>query len=105
MQPPVYVLIFRVSKFMNWRAIFFCPLSEFSTFVLEGVGHIDNLQMREDAGRTQWNRVGSVYTRVSQALESCKNHSLLLDLRFVSCANGPPKKRSVLFTYWRDEVF
>lgn len=45
---------------------FFPLLLEFCTFVFEGVGHIDNLQMREDAGRTQWNCAGFVYTRVSQ---------------------------------------
>ena len=58
------------------------------------MGHIDNLQMREDAGRTQWNRVGFVYTRVSQALESAKK-ALLLDLCFVNSANGSYNKRSV----------
>ena len=55
----------------SMKFIFLLSLYQsFLTFVLEGVGHIDNLQMREDAGRTQWNRVGFVYTRVSQALES-----------------------------------
>ena len=58
------------------------------------MGHIDNLQMREDAGRTQWNRVGFVYTRVSHALESAKN-ALLFDLRFLNSANGSQKKRSM----------
>ena len=62
------------------------------TFVFEGVGHIDNLQMREDAGGTQWDCAGFVYTRVCHA----RNHSLLLDLRFVNSANDSPNRRSVL---------
>lgn len=41
---------------------FFFLLLEFSNFVFEGVGHINDLQMREDAGRTQWNCVSFVYT-------------------------------------------
>lgn len=78
------------------KCIFFPLLWEFSTFVFEGVGHIDNLQMREDARGTQWNRAGFVYTRVGRALESGKNDSLLLALRFVSYVSGSQNKRGVL---------
>jgi len=52
--------------------------------------------MCEDARGTQWNRAGFVYTRVSRALESGKNDSLLLALRFVSHVSGSQNKRGVL---------
>ena len=72
MKPAVNVPSSRVSKVR-----FFLSYGSSVTFVFEGVGHIDNLQMREDTGGTQWNCTGFVYTRVRHALESGRNHSLL----------------------------
>lgn len=47
MQPEVYVLIFRISK--DCEVHFFPTLIGVFYFVSEGMGHIDHLQMREDA--------------------------------------------------------